>query len=107
MSSDFAFWARASGDPGEVFDALAEGDTSSLEPSESVREFREALKRRWPGIVHMLEPTQRNLDETPDDIRKYVLLTLSYRMLDGWPDILAMAKEHGLTGYSGVGEAPL
>lgn len=107
MSSDFAFWARASGEPGEVFDALADGDTTALEPSDSVRAFRETLITRWPDIVDVLEPSQFDLDETPDDIQKYVLLTLPVRLLDLLPEVLSIAREHGLTGYSGVADAPI
>ncbi|MBG0568474.1 hypothetical protein [Actinoplanes aureus] len=107
MSSDFAFWAGAAGEPGEIFDALAEGDTTALEPSDAVRRFREVLIERWPDIVDVLEPSPYDLDEQPEDIAKYVLLTLPVRFLDHLPDILAIAEEHGLSGYSGVADAPI
>lgn len=36
MSSDYAFWKRASEDPGVVFDMLAEVDVSHLSPHPDV-----------------------------------------------------------------------
>jgi len=107
MSSDFAFWAGAQGDPGEVFDALADGDTSALELSDSVSAFRVSLIERWPDIVDVLEPAEIDLEEAPDDISRYVLLTLPVRFLDRLPDIFTLAKEHGLVGYSGVADEPI
>ncbi|MFD5622064.1 hypothetical protein [Streptomyces yangpuensis] len=107
MSSDFAFWKRCIGDPEEVFDALAEGDTSALAASPDVLRFREELLARWPDVNDVLEPSQFDLEEEPDDASKYVLLTLSVRQLDYLPEILDMAKRNGLVGFSGVAGEPI
>ena len=107
MSTDFGFWKRASGDPGDVFDRLADGDTTGLDSSEDVLRFREDLLSRWPNIVHEMEPSDFDLEEDPGQAAKFVLLTLSMRFRDVFPEILALAKHHGLTGYSGVADEPL
>ncbi|MDD9375694.1 hypothetical protein M8Z33_03185 [Streptomyces sp. ZAF1911] len=107
MSSDFAFWKRSAGDPGELFDNLAEGDTSDLVVSPDVLLFREELLTRWPDVEDVLEPSRFDLEEEPDDAGKYVLLTLSVRQLDYLPEILDMAKRNGLVGFSGVAGEPI
>ncbi|GHH67796.1 hypothetical protein GCM10018781_23620 [Kitasatospora indigofera] len=107
MSSDFGFWKRCIGDPEEVFDNLADGDTSDLVVSPDVLRFREELLTRWPDVDGVMEPSQFDLEEEPDDAAKYVLLTLSVRQLDYLPDILDMAKKNGLVGFSGVAGEPI
>ncbi|MBK3565985.1 hypothetical protein [Streptomyces sp. MBT62] len=107
MSSDFGFWKRSTGDPEEVFDNLAEGDTGDLSVSPDVLRFREELLIRWPDLVDVLEPSRFDLEEEPDHAGKYVLLTLSVRQLDYLPGILEMAKKNGLVGFSGVGGEPI
>ncbi|GAA1712030.1 hypothetical protein [Streptomyces yatensis] len=107
MSSDFAFWKRSAGDPEEVFDNLAEGDTGDLIVSPDVLRFREELLTRWPDVGDVLEPSRFDLEEEPDDAGKYVLLTLSVRQLDYLPEILDMAKRNGLVGFSGVAGEPI
>jgi hypothetical protein len=107
MSSDFGFWKRSAGDPEEVFDGLAEGDTSDLVVSPEVLRFREDLLARWPDLGDVLEPSRFDLEEEPDDAGKYVLLTLSVRQLDYLPEILEMAQGKGLVGFSGVGGEPI
>ncbi|WP_073946018.1 hypothetical protein [Streptomyces kebangsaanensis] len=107
MSSDFAFWKRSAGDPEEVFDGLAEGDTRDLVVSPDVLRFREKLLTRWPDVEDVLEPSRFDLEEEPDDAGKYVLLTLSVRQLDYLPEILDMAKRGGLVGFSGVAGEPI
>ncbi|WP_027660846.1 hypothetical protein [Salinispora fenicalii] len=107
MSSDFGFWKHCTGDPGEVFDKLAEGDASDLTSSLGVLRFREELLARWPDIEDVLEPSEFDLGDSPDDAMKYVLLTLSVRQLDYLPEILSMAKGAGLVGFSGVAGEPI
>ncbi|MFB7275450.1 hypothetical protein [Streptomyces sp. NPDC056244] len=107
MSSDFAFWKRSAGGPEEVFDNLAEGDTSDLVVSPDVLRFREELLTRWPDVDDVLEPSRFDLEEEPDDAVKYVLLTLSVRQLDYLAEILEMAKRNGLVGFSGVAGEPI
>jgi hypothetical protein len=105
MSSDFAFWKRGAGDPGEIFDDLAEGITDTLEPRSDVSWFRGELLARWPDLVDVLEPAELDLAGTPEDGAKYVLLTLPVSMLDHLDAIYALAGEHKLHGYSGVADA--
>lgn len=107
MSSDFGFWKRSTGNPEEVFDSLAEGDTSDLVMSLDVLRFREELLTRWPDVEDVLEPSQFDLEEEPDDEGKYILLTLSVRQLEYLPEILDMAKRNGLVGFSGVAGEPI
>ncbi|MFV2019343.1 hypothetical protein [Micromonospora sp. LOL_023] len=102
MSSDFGFWKHGTGDPEEIFDKLAEGDASDLSSSSDIMRFREELLARWPDIEDVLEPSEFDLEDSPDDAMKYVLLTLSVRQLDYLPEILSMAKRAGLVGFSGV-----
>lgn len=107
MSSDLGFWKRSAGDPEEVFDNLAEGDTGDLVVSPDVLRFREELLTRWADLDDVLEPSRFDLEEEPDDAGKYVLLTLSVRQLDYLPEILDMAKRNGLVGFSGVAGEPI
>ncbi|MFD4997936.1 hypothetical protein [Streptomyces buecherae] len=107
MSSDFGFWKCGVGGPEETFDNLAEGDTGDLVVSPDVLQFREELLTRWPDLEDVLEPSQFDLEEEPDDAGKYVLLTLSVRQLDYLPGILEMAKGNGLVGFSGVAGEPI
>ncbi|MGW7031477.1 hypothetical protein ACWGFX_30510 [Streptomyces xanthophaeus] len=107
MSSDFGFWKRSTGDPEEVFDSIAEGDTGDLAVSPDVLRFREELLTRWPDVEDVLEPSRFDLEEEPDDAGKYVLLTLSVRQLDYLAEILDMAKRNGLVGFSGVAGEPI
>jgi hypothetical protein len=107
MSSDFGFWKRCSSDPEEVFDNIAEGDTTGLSVSSDVLRFREELLTGWPDVNDALEPSQFDLEEAPDDAGKYVLLTLSVRQLNYLDEILDMAKRNGLVGFSGVAGEPI
>ncbi|MHC3815154.1 hypothetical protein EES39_22115 [Streptomyces sp. ADI92-24] len=107
MSSDFGFWKHSAGYPEEVFDSLAEGDTSDLVVSPDVLRFREELLTRWSDMEDVLEPSRFDLEEEPDDAGKYVLLTLSVRQLDHLPEILDMAEKNGLVGFSGVAGEPI
>ena len=107
MSSDFGFWKHGRADPEEIFDKIAEGDTSDLTSSSDVVRFREGLLARWPDIEDSLEPSKFDLADEPDDALKYVLLTLSVRQLDHLSEILSLAKENGLVGYSGVAGEPI
>ncbi|MEU7947349.1 hypothetical protein AB0C50_21950 [Micromonospora taraxaci] len=107
MSSDFGFWKRGTGDPAEIFDRLAEGDTSDLAPDPGVKLFRDGLLARWADVEDVLEPSTFDLEDSPDDVLKYVLLTLSVRQLDYLPEILSMAKDNGLVGFSGVAGEPI
>lgn len=107
MSSDFGFWKQGAGDPEEIFEKLAEGDTSDLTSSSDVMRFRESLLASWPDIEDVLEPSKFDLEDSPDDAMKYVLLTLSYRQLDYLPELLSMAQESGLVGFSGVAGEPI
>jgi hypothetical protein len=107
VSSDLGFWKHGAGEPEEIFDKLAEGDTSDLTSSSDVVRFREGLWARWPDIRDVLEPSEFDLQDSPDDALKYVLLTLSVRQLDHLPEILSMAKESGLVGFSGVAGEPI
>jgi hypothetical protein len=106
MSSDFAFWKQADGDPEEIYDGLAEGVTDALEPHSDVSWFRGELLRRWPGIIDFMEPTELDLAEMPEDGAKYVMLTLPVRMLDHLDAIYELAREYKLHGYSGVAGEP-
>lgn len=107
MSSDFGFWKHAVGDPADIFDSLAEGETDALTESTDVLQFREDLLTRWPDLRDDLEPAEFDLEESPEDASKYVLLTLSVRQLDYLPEVLSMATKLGLTGYSGVAGEPI
>jgi hypothetical protein len=104
MSSDFAFWKQGAGDPGTIFDDLAEGITDALEPHSDVSWFRGELLSRWPGLVDVMEPDEQDLAETPEDGAKYVLLTLPVSMLDHLDAIYELAREYKLRGYSGVAD---
>ena len=106
MSSDFAFWKSGTGDPEEIFEALSDGDTSGMESSADVQRFRDELLTSLPDVGDALEPSDFDLAESPDDGRRYVLLTLSVRQLDHLPRVLELAQKHRLRGFSGVaGEA--
>ncbi|MGV9453092.1 hypothetical protein [Streptomyces sp. NPDC003635] len=107
MSSDFGFWKRSAGNPEEVFDNLAEGETSNLVASPEVLCFRHELMTRWPDLADVLEPSRFDLEEEPDDVEKYVLLTLSVSQLEYLPQILEVAKRNGLVGFSGVAGEPI
>lgn len=107
MSSDFAFWARGSGDPGDIFDDLAEGDAAALAGSADVLRFRAELLSRWPDLGDVLEPDEHDVAEAPEIAGKYVLLTLSVRQLDHLVDLLDLAKQNGLVGFSGVAGEPI
>ncbi|XRQ08948.1 hypothetical protein ACN3XK_72780 [Actinomadura welshii] len=107
MSSDFGFWKRGVGDPEEIFDKLAEGDTSDLVASPDILRFRGELLARWPDVESVLEPSRFDLEEKPEDAERYVLLTLSVRHLDYLDEILDMAKRNGLVGFSGVAGEPV
>jgi hypothetical protein len=107
VSSDFGFWKHGTGEPEEIFDKLAEGETSDLTSSSDVMRFREGLLARWPDIEDVLEPSKFDLEDSPDDALRYVLLTLSVRQLDYLQEILSMAKENGLVGFSGVAGEPI
>lgn len=102
MSSDFGFWKYGKGDPEWIFDRLAEGDTESLTSSADVLRFRDELLARWPDMRDVLEPSEFDLQECPEDSQKYVLLTLSVKQLDYLSEVLSMAKRTGLVGFSGV-----
>jgi hypothetical protein len=106
MSSDFAFWKQGAGDPGEIFDDLAEGITDALEPHSDVSGFRGELLSRWPDLVDVLEPGEQELAEAPEDGAKYVLLTLPVSMLDHLDAIYGLARDYKLRGYSGVADEP-
>ncbi|GAA1403937.1 hypothetical protein ACFQZ4_50540 [Catellatospora coxensis] len=100
MSSDFAFWKAGEGDPGEIFDGLADGVTEGLDPHADVSSFRSELLQRWPDLADVVEPSPYYLLEAPEDDAKYVLLTLPSRMLDRLDEILDLARRRGLSGYS-------
>jgi hypothetical protein len=102
VSSDFGFWKHGMGEPDEIFEKLAEGDTSGLTQSSDLMRFRERLLARWPDIQDVLEPSEFDLEDSLDDALKYVLLTLSVRQLDYLPEIMSMAGENGLLGFSGM-----
>ncbi|MET7374085.1 hypothetical protein [Micromonospora arida] len=104
MSSDFAFWKAGVGEPGEIYDGLADGATGPLEPHPDVTRFRGELLSRWPDLVDVLEPTEYDLVDAPDDAAKYVLLTLPVGMLGQLDAIYELARQHGLRGYSGVAD---
>lgn len=105
MSTDVAFWKVGVGDPGEIYDGLADGETEALQPHPDVTRFRSELLSRWPDLVDVLEPTEHDLAEAPDDGAKYVLLTLPVKMLGHLDGIYELARQHGLRGYSGVAGA--
>jgi hypothetical protein len=107
VSTDFAFWKAAPGDPGEIFDALGEGVADSLSDSSDVVRFREELLSRLPDVEDVLEPDNFDLEESPEKVQKYVLLTLSNRQLDYLDEILDLAKSHHLVGFSGVAGEPI
>ena len=51
-------------------------------------------------------PSEYDLVQAPEDVDRYVLLTLPVGMLAYVDDVLRTARDHGLRGYSGVaGEA--
>lgn len=102
MSSDFAFWKAGEGDPGEIYDGLADGVTDALEPHSDVSRFRGELLSRWPDLVDVLEPTEDDLLDAAEDAAKYVLLTLPMSMLRHLDGIFELARQHELRGYSGV-----
>lgn len=104
VSSDFAFWKVGDCDPGVIFDGLADGDTEVLGPHRDVTGFRDELLKRWPDLADVLEPTEHDLREVPEDAAKYVLLTLPVRMLGRLDAIFDLARRYGLSGYSGVAE---
>ncbi|MDG4781266.1 hypothetical protein O7614_16575 [Micromonospora sp. WMMD961] len=106
MSSDFAFWRVGEGNPGDIYDGLADGVTDALEPHSDVSWFRSELLSRWPDLVDVLEPTEYDLLDAPEDAAKYVLLTLPVSMLGHLDGIFELARQYKLRGYSGVaGEA--
>lgn len=107
MSSDFGFWKQAVGEPEDIFDGLAEGETSNVSGSVDVLRFREELLRRWPDLESALEPSALDLEEAPDDALKYVLLTLSVRQLDYLSEVIELSKRHHLVGFSGVAGEPI
>jgi hypothetical protein len=107
LSSDFGFWKHGVGNPEEIFDRLAEGDTSGLTSSDDVLRFREELLSRWPDMKDVLEPSEFDLEESPEDALKYALLTFSVRQLDYLPQVIELAKKHGLSGFSGVAGEPI
>jgi hypothetical protein len=103
VSSDFAFWKAGQGHHGEIFDGLADGVAAALEPHSEVSWFRGELSR-WPDLVDVLEPTEGDLLEVPEDGAKYVLLTLPVGMLDRLDGTFDLARRYGLSGYSSVAD---
>jgi hypothetical protein len=104
VSSDFAFWKVGEGDPGEIYDGLADGITDTLEPHSDVSWFRGELLSCWPDLVDVLEPTERDLLDVPEDGARYVLLTLPVSMLGHLDGIVELARRYKLHGYSGVAD---
>jgi hypothetical protein len=104
VSTDFAFWKVGTGDPGEIFDGVGDGVTEALEPHSDVSWFRGELLSRWPDLIDVLEPTEHDLLEVPEDGARYVLLTLPVGMLDRLDGIFDLARQYGLSGYSGVAD---
>jgi hypothetical protein len=104
VSSDFAFWKVGDGEPGDIFDSLADGVTDALRPDSDVSWFRAELLSRWPDLVDVLEPTEHDLLDVPEDGAKYVLLTLPVSMLRYLDDIYELARRYRLRGYSGVAD---
>jgi hypothetical protein len=106
VSSDFAFWKVGTGDAGAIYDGLADGITDALEPHSDVSWFRGELLTRWPDLVDVLEPTEHDLLDVPEDGARYVLLTLPVSMLGRLDGIFELARQYHLQGYSGIaGEA--
>lgn len=108
MSSDFAFWKAIPGEPEQIYDNVCEGITDGLPASADVLRFREELLRRLPHLKDELEPGDYELEENPENVDKYVVLTLSYGSLrDTSDEVLDLAKAHGLVGFSGVAGEPI
>ena len=107
VSSDYAFWKQITRDPDVVFDQLAEGEVSGLHPHPDVLRFRRQLLSRWPDLENTLEPDAEDVAAWPELAEHYVLLTLSYRQLEHLDDILGIARELHLSGFSGVDDGPI
>jgi hypothetical protein len=75
--------------------------------NQQLERFREKFGREPGPEEDVLEPVEFDLEESPEDALKYVLLTLSVRQLDYLPQVLELAKRHGLVGYSGVAGEPI
>lgn len=105
MSSDFAFWKAIPGEPEQIYDNVCEGSADGLSASADVLRFREELLRRLPHLKDELEPGDYELEENPENVDKYVVLTLSYgsmatgrRQLQGY-----IAELEEMTGHSWTG----
>jgi hypothetical protein len=70
-----------------------------------VLEFRRAILKRWPDLNDVIEPPDFALEENPGSDSQFVLLTLAGGKLDYISELISMAKEHGLVGFSGVAGA--
>jgi hypothetical protein len=72
-----------------------------------VLRFRQELLSRWPDLKDVLEPSEFDSDESPKGAQRYVLLTLAVRQLECVPEVIDLARSHGLVGYSGVAGEPI
>jgi hypothetical protein len=104
MSWDFYFWKTSSeDDPAVVVDRLADERADCLVGDDQVLAFRSEVLRRWPDLVHRIEPWHTDLPGTTpwgrtDLADHFVILTLQW----GWedqPGLIALAKEYGLLCY--------
>ena len=103
MSSDFAFWKAIPGDPEQIYDPFCEGITTGLLANADVLRFREELLRRLPELKDELSPAEFE----PEDIDKYVVLTLAYRSVHNLDEILDLAEVSAGPAYSVSLRSPL
>ena len=102
MSSDFAFWKAGDGEPGDIYDGLVDGMTAALEPHTDVALFRGELLFRRPDLAAVLEPTELDVLDVPDDGVKYVLLSLPAAKDGELDDIFQLARKYRLQDYRSV-----
>jgi hypothetical protein len=79
VSSDLRFWKC---DPSRCSAVLPRGTRPVWYPALTCCGSGKKLLGRWPDLKDVLEPSEFDLDESPEDAQRYVLLTLALRQLE-------------------------
>ncbi len=97
MSYDLYFWAHADGDPGDVLDAIEEGDLGVLRPDPVLTAFRTDLLAHLPQLADVLGPTEGERPQGDED--RYLTLTLPFDRTDLLPVVLRLARARDVVCY--------
>jgi hypothetical protein len=100
LSFDLCFWGSGDGAPEEIYDDVCEGDDHRLVSSASVLQFRSEILDRWISFAHGIEPLEYDPDaDEQADLDRYVLLTVPFSLVAELPEVIKLARDHGLTVY--------